>query len=58
MARMPITASERAQRGAIPEAADPRKPYATPRLTRWGTIPRATRATDQDLSGLTDDIQT
>jgi hypothetical protein len=30
---------------------EPRKTYATPRLTRWGAIPRVTEA-DDDASGV------
>ena len=42
---------ERDRRAASGLAAETRKTYVTPRLTRWGTIPRVTQADPGDFSG-------
>jgi hypothetical protein len=44
-------ASDPGHEMAVRDQAGPRKAYATPRLTRWGAIPRVTEATD-DTSGI------
>jgi hypothetical protein len=44
-------ASKQVDERAGGDQAEPRKAYATPRLTRWGAIPRVTEA-DDEASGI------
>jgi hypothetical protein len=44
-------ASELGHEMAVRDQPEPRKAYATPRLTRWGAIPRVT-AVAADASGI------
>lgn len=41
-------ASEHVDELEVREEVGPRPVYTTPRLTRWGAIPRVTQAFDQD----------
>ena len=41
-------ASEHVDELEVREEVGPRPVYTTPRLTRWGAIPRVTEAFDQD----------
>jgi hypothetical protein len=43
--------SEPSHELASADQAEPRQAYATPRLTRWGAIPRVTEA-DDEASGI------